>query len=117
MEALAVFGGVDPLAGGSLTGDDLALGEEAVALPFELATTVVVAQAWMSVADEGLGVDSSSRQAACRPFRLQTRIRPLFPIPDQTSISPASRSRRSLAAVTALAVPAHIATASLGTTP
>jgi len=76
-----------------------------------------VAQEWTSVAGEGLGTGSSSRQTARRPLRVQTTIRPLLPIPGQTSTSPANRSRRSLAAVTARAVSAHIATPSLGTTP
>ena len=71
----------------------------------------------MSIGGGGRGVGSSSRLTARRPLRLQTTIRPLLPIPGRTSISPASRNRRSLAAVTALPVPAHFATTSLGTTP
>lgn len=81
------------------------------------AATVAVTQEWMRLAGEGRGVGSSWRQAARRPARVQTTIRPLLPIPGRTSISSASRSRCSLAAVTARAVAAHIATASLGTTP
>src|SRR4249919_2898301 len=81
------------------------------------AATEAVAQEWTRLANEGLGVGSSWRQTARRPGRVQRTIRPLLPIPGSTSTSPASRSRRSRAAVTARAVPAHIATASLDTTP
>ena len=69
---------------------------------------------WWTLASEGRGVESSSRPTARRPLRLQRTRRPLPPTPGQTSTSPASRNRRSLAAVTALLVPAHNPTTSLG---
>ena len=60
---------------------------------------------------------SSSRPIAPRPRRVQRTSRPLSPRPASTSTSPASRRRRSLAALTALPVPAHSLTTSLGITP
>jgi len=79
--------------------------------------TCAVADEWTREASGGRGTGSSSRHTARRPLRVQTTIRPLVPIPGQTSISPASRSRFSRAAVTARPVPAHEPTTCLGTTP